>query len=478
MGGADIAPRSAPRAVVTRLAIAILLGGAILCLPAPASVRPEAWRLLAIFVGTIAGIVLDALPMGVMALLGLAAAAVTRTVTMSDALAGFSSPVSWLVVMVFFISRGMVKTGLGARIAYHFMRRLGHTTLGLGYSMAATDLVLAPAIPSTTARAGAVVFPIVRSTAEAMGSLPADGTARNLGAYLMLCSFQANSITSAMFFTAMAANPLAAQLAADQHVRITWLGWAAAASVPGLLSLLLLPWILARLYPPAVKQTPGAADIARQELARRGPMTRAEWLMLGTFVLLLGLWIAGARLRVDSTLAALIGLIVLLLTGVLTWRDILEEREAWSTFIWLSILVMMAGSLSRLGLVAALSQHLGGLLGGMGWRPAFLVLAVIYFASRYFFASSTAYLSAMYATFLAVAIAVGTPPLLAALVFAFFSNLSGGLTHYSTGPAPVFFGARYVPVTAWWRLGGLVGAVNLVLWLVIGGLWWRVLGLW
>jgi DASS family divalent anion:Na+ symporter len=472
---------SAPRStgsIAVRLGVAAGVGVLLACLPAPAGLTPAAWHLLAIFVATIVGIVLEPLPMGAIAVLALAAVTLSGTLGLRDALSGFASPVIWLVVMAFFISRGIIKTGLGARIAYLFMRRLGRRTLGLSYAMVATDLVLAPAIPSITARAGAVVFPIVRSVAEAFDSRPLDGTERRIGAFLIKVAFQGNLITSAMFLTAMAANPLAAQMAADQGVEITWAGWASAASVPGVLSLLLVPFVLYKLYPPTVKETPGAADLARERLAEMGRMSRGEWVMAGTFVLLLALWICGKSLGVSSTVTALCGLAVLVLARVLTWEDVLAERGAWDTFIWLSTLVMMASYLNKLGLVPWFTERVGGLFAGVGWLPAFVALCLIYFYSHYFFAGNTAHISSMYAAFLGVALSVGTPPLLAALVLGYLSNLFSSMTHYGTGPAPVYFGAGYVRLLEWWWLGAAVSVVNLVIWLGIGGVWWKLLGLW
>jgi len=416
--------------------------------------------------------------MGTMAIFGIAAATLTGTVSLGDALSGFGNRVIWLVVMAFFISRGVIKTGLGARIAYTFMRRLGKTTLGLGYSLIATDLVLAPAIPSITARAGAVIYPIVRSVAEGFGSRPGDGTARRVGAFLIQSSFHGNLITSAMFLTAMAANPLAAEIARDLGVEITWTTWAVAAVVPGLVSLLVVPFVLYKVYPPQVKATPDAAELAGARLAEMGPMKRDEWITLGTFLMLLVLWIFGEPLGVHSTTAAILGLAALLATRVLSWEDVLGERGAWNTFIWLSALVMMASQLNRLGLVEWFSTSVGGLFAGSGWLPAFVALSLVYFYSHYFFAGNTAHISSMYAPFLGVAIAVGAPPLLAALVLGFFSNLFSSTTHYGTGPAPVLFGAGYVRLGEWWRLGALISVVNIVIWLGIGGAWWKLINLW
>ncbi len=449
-------------------------------LPAPVGVAVDAWHLFAIFVATIVGIMLQPLPMGAVAVLAITAVTLTGTLGLGQALSGFSNRVIWLVVTAFFIARGFMNTGLGARIAYSFMRLLGRRTLGLGYSMIATDLVLAPAIPSITARAGAVIYPIVRSVAEAYDSRPGNGTERRIGAFLIQNSFQGNLITSAMFLTAMAANPLSVQMAADQGIPITWARWALAASVPGILSLLVVPLVLYKLYPPQIRDTPGAAGMARARLAAMGPTKRSEWIMLGTFLLLLLLllWIFGKPLQVGGTVTALVGLSVLLLTRVLSWDDILRERGAWDTFLWLSTLVMMGSFLGKLGLVAWFSGTVSGLFSGVGWMPAFLGLSLVYFYSHYFLAGNTAHISSMYAVFLATSVTVGTPPLLAALVLGFFSNLFSSMTHYGTGPAPVLFGAGYVTLAAWWKLGALISVVNIAIWLGAGGLWWKILGLW
>jgi len=461
-----------------RLAAPALVGLALWLSPTPQGVEDKAWQLLAIFVATIVGIIAKPLPMGAIALLGIAATVLTGTLTIAESLSGFSNTVIWLIVIAFFISRGFIKTGLGARIAYRFMAIVGKRSLGLAYSMVATDLVLAPAIPSNTARAGGVVFPVLRSIASSYGSEPDDGTARKLGAFLVMSSFQGTVVTSAMFLTAMAANPLAVQLAADAGVEISWAGWAAAGLVPGLISLALIPWLLYLLYPPEIRETPEATEIARARLAEMGKVSSSEWMMLGAFFLLLTLWIFGRNLGIHSTAAAFAGLGGLLLTRVLTWDDILRERGAWNTLVWFSALVMMATYLNRLGLIAWFGNTVSTTIGGTSWQIAFVALSLVYFYSHYFFASNAAHVTSMYAAFLAIALGVGTPPLLAALVLAFFSGLTAGMTHYASGPAAVLFGFGYVEMGAWWKLGALLSVVNILVWLGFGGLWWKALGIW
>ncbi|MBI4519345.1 MAG: DASS family sodium-coupled anion symporter [Gemmatimonadetes bacterium] len=458
--------------------IAAAVGGLILVLPRPETIEPQGWRLLAIFVATIVGIVARPLPMGAIALIAVGVTVLTGTLDLEEVLDGFSHDVVWLIVSAFLLAGTFIRTGLGRRIAYVFMSLVGHRTLGLTYSLAATDFVLAPVIPSHTARSGGVVFPIVQSLARSAFGSTERADVRSTAAFLTFATYQSTVVTSGMFMTSMGGNPLAAQLAAQQGADITWGLWALAAIVPGLTSLAIVPAIVYWLYPPAIRQTPDARLLARAELEKLGPMRREERILVAVFIGLLIAWSFGAALGIESAAAALAALGVLLLTGVLTWDQVAREHEAWSTFVWFAVLVMLATELGEFGVPRWLGETVTGAVGDVSWGVGFLVLSLAYFYSHYFFASNTAHISAMYAPFLVVALALGTPPLLAAFVLAFFSNLFGSLTHYGAAVAPIFFGAGFVPVGTWWMIGGLLSVVNITVWLVVGGLWWKVLGIW
>lgn len=470
-------PRHADGVRPGLLALVAAVGIAIWALPTPDMVDPRAWQLLAIFVATVVGIIAKPLPMGAVSLIGLAAAVATRTLTIGEALSGFSNATVWLVVAAFFVASGFIKTGLGARVAYSLVSMLGGSTLGLGYSLVASDLILAPAIPSNTARAGGVIFPILQSLAQAApGGDPVRRGQTN--AFLTLVAYNGTVITSAMFLTAMVANPLSVQFALDQGIAISWGLWALAAVVPGAVSLGLVPLVIYRLSPPGDARTPAARAAAKAALAGLGRISRGETLMAGIALALLLAWVLGPAIGFDVTASALLAVAALLLTGVLTWQDILGDHEAWNTFIWFAVLVMMATFLGQLGLIKWFTIQVDVLFAGVGWVPGLVGLSLIYFYTHYFFASNTAHVSAMYAPFLAVALSLGAPPLLAALLLAYFSNLFASLTHYGTAPAPLIFSSGHVTLGAWWRVGFVVSVVNIVIWLVIGVAWWRLLALW
>jgi DASS family divalent anion:Na+ symporter len=461
------------------LTLSIAVGAAIWFSPEPAGIEKNAWHLLAVFIALIIGLIGKALPMGGISFLALTALILTQTLTMKEAFSGFSYPIIWLVVAAFFLSKSFIKTGLSMRFAHFFVSLLGKKTLGLGYGIALTELILAPAIPSNTARSGGVVFPIIRALAISFGSSPERHSQRLIGSYLILTAYYCNLITSAMFVTAMAANPLILSIFLNVGLTISWGTWALAAIVPGILSLICIPWIIYRLYPPEITDTPEAKAIAQKHLAEMGKIGKYEWITLIVFCLLIFLWIFGESLMgIESTAVALLGVCILMITGVLTWDDIKREHEAWDTLVWFSTLVMIANFLTQFGLTEWISHHIHYFLSGMHWAAVWPLLILIYFYSHYFFASNTAHAASMLPALLTVGIALQIPPYLIAFSLAFCSSLFACLTHYGTGCAPILFGSEYVNLKTWWKMGFIVSIVFLFIWIGIGACWWKILGFW
>lgn len=460
------------------LALTLFVGALLWLTPPPVGVTEQAWHLFSLFIATIFGMIAKPLPMGAVAFSGLALVVLTGTLPFEAAFSGFSNASVWLIVFAFFIARGFIKTGLGSRLSYFFMVLFGRKTIGIGYAVAVSDLILAPAIPSSTARSGGVLLPILKALSRAFDSRANDPSSERMGAYLITVAMHSSCVTSAMFLTAMAANPLVVDIALEFGVEISWGSWALAASLPGLASLALLPYLLFKLSPPEVIESPGAPLLAREKLAEMGSLSRDEWVMLFTFLLLIFMWIFSSDLAIIPAVSAMFGLVILLVAEVLSWEDVRNEASAWETLVWFAVLLMMATQLGKLGFTSWVSDQLVVQVAGFHWHVGFLFLALGYFYSHYLFASNIAHVSAMLSTFLAVSIGLGTPPMLAALLLGFFSSLFGALTQYSCGPAAILFGAGYLSLKRWWKIGFIISAVNCAIWLSLGALWWKLLGYW
>ena len=485
-------------------AVAVVLTLILWFIPAPEGVAPNAWHLLALFIGVIAGIIGKAMPIGAMAVLAMTIVALLQVTVpemgadgkpiknpsaqaAKDALSSLNSTLIWMIGIAIMISRGLLKTGLGTRIGYLFLSIFGKKTIGVAYSLALCDLLIAPVTPSNTARGGAIVHPIMKAIAASFDSDPEKGTQNKIGRYLALVNYHANIISCLIFVTATAPNPLAVDLiakATDSKIHLSWGTWFTAMVVPGLVAMAVMPIILFFLYKPEITSTPDAPEMARTKLKEMGPMSKGEKIMLGVFAVLLLLW-AGVPdmlfgVKVDATTTTFLGLSLLLLTGVLTWDDVLKEKGAWDTIVWFAALVMMATFLNKLGLIKWFSDMMGQQIQGMGlsWVVGCALLAVVYIYSHYMFASGTAHVTAMLGAFYAVGLHLGAPPMLFALILAASTGIMMSLTHYASGSSPVIYNSGYTTMGEWWIAGFVMSVVEILIFCTIGLLWWKTLGYW
>jgi DASS family divalent anion:Na+ symporter len=458
--------------------VVLLIGVVLWFLPVPHGLKPAAWHLFAVFAATLVGLIINPLPLGAMAFSSLTFCTLTGLFTPAEALSGFGSTTIWLIIAAFLFARSFMKTGLGRRIALLMIREIGGSALKLSYAMVFSDLVVSPVIPSASARVGGLLFPITRGLCSGLQSEPGP-SARRIGAYMMQTAYQCDNVICGMFLTSMAANPLVAAFAKQiAGVEITWGTWALATSVPGMLTLLLIPLLLFKLSPPELKNTPEAKEFARSQLVELGPMSRDEKVATAVFLGCLLLWFTGNYTKLDATVVAMLGVSAMVATNVLEWKDITEEKGAWDTMVWVGSLLTLCTGLVRLGLIPWFAKSVSSGLTGMNWTWAVLILTLVYFYSHYGFASMTVHTTAMYGSFLAVAVAAGAPPLFVSLGLGFVASLSGGLTNFSGIAGTIYFGAGYVSQPEWWKSGLIVSFLNLIAFFGVGAIWWKVIGLW
>ncbi len=471
---------------IVRSALCVGVGSLFLAFTPPASVTPEGWRVLAIFVAVITAFILRPFPMGPVVLFGVIACAATGSLDLDQALSGYGEKVVWLVVSAFLLAGAVRDSGLGRRAALMLVRKFGRSTLGVAYAQAAAELLLGPLVPSNTARGGGILAPISDSLSRALGSEPGVSSEK-AGTFLTLVGAHCNLVTAAMFLTGMAANPLFATTAREVYgvAMDDWTTWALAMIVPGLVSLALLPLFLYFLVRPTITDGRPAQALAQSELERLGPWTRAEKILAFIFAGMIFLWslkawgpLVGIELKPDTTMVALLGVCACLIANVQPWKRMTHDAATWDTLIWLGGLLTMATALKDLGVIDAFANRANGLFDGTPMLITLIGLALVYFYSMYAFSMLTAHITAMASVFLAIALAAGAPGMLAVPLFAAFSNLCACTTNYSTGPVILYFGLGHVSAGTWFRVGFLVSLLHMAVWIPVGLLWWRLLGWW
>lgn len=442
----------------------------------PEGLKPQVWQLFGIYLATIVGLVLKPFPVPITVLLGVATSSILLSNT-KDVLAGYSNTALWLIFAAFALSVAFGKTGLGHRIAYHLVRLFGSTTLRLGYVTAFLDLILSPATPSNTARAAGIVYPINLSIAEAVGSYPGE-TAKKAGAYLLQNGYFATKVTSFLFATAMAPNYLALDFITKlTGVSLNWAQWAAAMFVPGFIMLMLMPLIGYMYERPSVKDIDNK-KIAADGLAELGPMKASEKGLIVIALLAITGWILPTfGIKIDATAVAIVAMIATFVCGIISWDDLLKTKAAWNTLIWFGGILGLSSALTKGKFFEWLAKYLEAHMNfGLDPFMMLILISVISVAVRYFFASGTAYISAMLPVFLIVGINAGIDPTLLAFIMIGTNAYGGSVTHYGAAPGPIIFSAGYNNVKDWWTVGLISAVVCLVLNYVIGIPWWKIAG--
>ncbi len=449
-------------------------GGMIALIPAPRGLDPSAWYFFAIFIAVIAGLIFEPIPpaavgfVGVflVAVLGLAGSGPADSIRW--ALSGFSNTTVWLIFGAFMFALGYEQTGLGKRIGLFLVNRMGRRTLGLGYAIALADLILAPFTPSNTARSAGTIYPIVRSLPALYGSLPGETSSR-IGSYVMWTAFSATCVTSSMFLTALAPNLLALEIVhKTTGLSISWTDWFCGFLPVGLPLLLVLPLLIYKIHPPSIRSSQAAPSWAARELQNMGKMTRREWTMSLLAALALVLWIFGGNL-LDATSVVGVILSLMLITGVISWNEVLAHRQAWNVLVWFATLVALADGLNKIGFVAWVAQSSATHLNRMSPAVVLVTLVVVFFILHYLFASLTAHTTAVMPLILAAGAAVpGLAVRPFAMLLCYSLGIMGVLDPYATGPAPVYFGSGYISRRDFWVLGLIFGMIFLVALLGIG----------
>lgn len=468
-----------------KFAIIVAAGFIISIFPAPSGLSKDAWIFFSLFVTVLIALIAEPFPSAYIGLLGVVTACLLKTgppltsngeltseKVLSWGLSGFSNTTVWLIFIAYMFALGYEKTGLGKRIALFLVSKMGRRTLGLGYAVAIADLLLAPFMPSNTARSGGTIFPIVKNIPLLYGSTP-EKDPRKLGSYITWVALAATCVTSSMFYTGLATNVLAKSLLDGAGITApTWGQWFLLFLPVGLILFLLVPLLAYLVYPPALKISRNIPEWAGNELTGMGKISKNEIIMALLGCLALFLWISGDYFKINATISALTVLCLMVLFKILSWNDILTNKTAWNVFLWFGALVTLAGGLNNVGFLGWFANKITTGISSFSPMSILVFLLLAFYFIHYLFASLTAHATALLILFLAAGSkipGINFPMLTYLLLYSL--GLMGILTPYATGPSPIWYGFGYIPSKTFWMLGAFFGVIFIAVLILIGIPW-------
>jgi len=426
----------------------------IALLPKPEGLQQNAWYYFATFVGIIVGIALESLPMGVIGLIGICLVSLLNLLdkkpaeTLNWALSGFSNSVVWLVFAAMIFAVALNNTGIGRRIALVFIKKIGKSSLGLGYAIALADFVLGPFMPSNTARSLGTMYPITRSAAEALGSHP-DESAGKVGSFLLFTAFTATFVSSSTFLTAAAMSVLAVDYIAKATglPPLTWMDYLLGFIPQAVVVFAMTPLIAYWFFPPTVKRFEEAPAWAAEELRKMGRLSSKELVTLGIFLLALLGWIFLHK-QLPPAMVALIAMVLMVLCRAITWEQVLGDKGAWNILIVLSTLITMASGLKIVGFLDWMTQASTGWISHIGLSAIqiMIVIALVDYVIHYLYVSITAHVTTLFPLWLALASAIpGFPVQLLGVLLIHTKEGFGAMTPYAAGHGVGFMLSGYFP---------------------------------
>ncbi|MCP3412841.1 anion permease [Bradyrhizobium brasilense] len=465
----------------------------IYLVPVPSGLNANQWHYFAVFAAVITGLILESMPVGAVGLIGLTVAGIGGYVehdpnkSLRWMLGGFSESTVWLIVGAFVFSIGYRKSGLGRRLALLLVRGLGRRTIGLGYAVAFSDLVLAPATPSNTARSGGTIYPIVSNIPRIYGSEPGP-TAGKIGTFVMWTAFATTAVTSSLFLTALAPNAAALSIAKKLvNIEVGWSQWFIGFAPLGILLLLLVPLLSYLVCRPEIKESPEIVIWSEGELAKMGPPSRHEWIMAVLVVLAMFLWICGSNPNIsvpllgsnfiNATTVVFVVISLMLLTGVIAFEDIVAEKSAWEVFFYFTSLLTLSSGLNEIGFIKWVAEGYAKPLSGTSPLVGMILLVTFFFWIHYFFSSITSHTAAVLPVVLAVGSSIPGLSVQTLMLLCVYSlGLMGVISPYATGPAPMYYGSGYIGKGDFWKFGLIFGLIYFAGLLLIVLPWLQMIG--
>ncbi len=319
---------------------------AILMLPDAPDLPEAGKRCLAVFAAVFILYLCESLPASIISLAVVPLLVIFNVATIKEALSGFASTSTYLIVGSFILAAAMINSRLGDRITYVILLRVGTSAKKITFAMVLVNIITAMLVPSSTART-AMMLPICLNIIRKFNQGKLEKTKFALNLLMTQCV--TNSTISAGILTAAISNPMAAEFIFNATGKqVTYGEWFQWGFLPSLIMTFVSWFVIQLMFPSDTKALPNGKAYVKEQLAELGPLSLEEKKVSIIFILTIALWALGSKVGIDTTTTCLISAVVLTLPkiGILNWEDCSKN-------ISLSVVFIASGGIS---LGAAMSQ--------------------------------------------------------------------------------------------------------------------------
>jgi solute carrier family 13 (sodium-dependent dicarboxylate transporter), member 2/3/5 len=424
-----------PRKKLIALWLGPLVMLALLWLPAPTGMKPDAWHLVALAAWMVIWWMSEAVPVAVTALLPIPMMPMLGIAGQKAVAASYGDPLIFLFLGGFLIAAAMQRWGLHRRIALRIVKIAGTGPQGIiaGFMLATAFLSMWISNTATAVMMYAVGISMIEFVAARVDE-PAK--ARRFGIALLLGVAYSASIGGVGTLIGTPPNTLLAGFLADTYgIHIGFSTWMLM-GVPLVVVMLPLTWLLLCRVIFSVKdiELGEAAGLIDEELQQMGPMSRGERIVLTVFLCTALLWIfrkplvALTGLSITDTSIALLGATVLfaLPASVQKGRFTVDwdaaRKVPWGVLLLFGGGLALAGAFKTTGLAAAIGEAVAGLAAVDISLIVLVTIAAIILLTE--LTSNTATTATFLPILGAVAVGLGQSPMVLAVPAALAASMA------------------------------------------------------
>jgi len=312
----------------------------------------------------------EPIPLAVTGLLIMIMQPLLGIIAAKDVFSSFGNQAVFFLIGAFILAAALEKHGLHKRIALRLLSLFDKNPKILTFGIMVSCALLSFIMPSHGV--AAMFLPIVASILIALKIVPRQS---NFGKVSMLCVAYGCSIGSLGTLIGGARNVYTIEILSqlDPPIFISFFDWMIF-SVPLVVITLPLVWFILQIsFPIEIKNITTARREIDQQVSKAGKLSKYEIIVLCILILTIILWIFVSSQYLGLAVIALIGSVLLFITGSISWKDV-EERVPWGIILLYGGAITLGIGMQQTGAGSWIAHQLFYVMGN---NPYLVIFGII-----------------------------------------------------------------------------------------------------